>query len=99
MIKQFLDAGGRVNVKNDMETGNTPLHCAVLTWDVEIVEMLLDAGVNVSATSKTGISVLDELIMSAIDDPRFCSEGYEQRILDVSTYSEDEAHGVIIKTL
>ena len=68
-VKQHLDAGADVNVKNDV--GVTPLHWAVYYGHKEIVELLISNGAGMNAKNSTGLTPLDEAIRNEqpkIDD-------------------------------
>ena len=63
VISKLLELGSEVNVEST--NGGSPLRTAVFSGEYYIVELLLDAGANVNATSPTGQTALHMAARSA----------------------------------
>ncbi len=62
-VKRLIGMGKKINVKNLASDGNFPLHYAVENGNVEIVELLLNAGAKVTVKNyekRTPLMMLDE---------------------------------------
>ena len=66
-IKNFLEKGASVNARSSQ--GETALHYGVRTWNIEIVNALLNAGADVNATNNDGMTVLDTFIEDLDTNP------------------------------
>lgn len=80
-VEVLLDGGVGVNAPNETDEGNTPLHIAAYTNDVEIAQLLLDRGADPMAMAVGGTpidfavfmgneAVADVLLNSGAPDPR-----------------------------
>jgi peptidoglycan/LPS O-acetylase OafA/YrhL len=80
-VEQLLDGGADVNAPNLAEGGDTPLHIAAFTGDVEMTELLLERGADPEVFSGDGrpvefavffgnVQVADLLVASGATDPR-----------------------------
>ena len=56
-VKQYLDAGADMNVKDD--SGWTPLHWAASKVHNKIAKLLIEKGADVNAVNKDGLAPLD----------------------------------------
>lgn len=86
-VEQLLDQGVGVNVANEADMGNTPLHIAAYTNDVAMVDLLLERGAdpNIRATDGTPVDyaifvgneeAADVLVAAGAFDPRPAGEAW-----------------------
>lgn len=64
-IKYLLDLGYEPNRTIDFETGYTCLHYAVITYNVELVNLLIEYGANLNSRDKNGNTPV--LLLNSID--------------------------------
>jgi hypothetical protein len=57
-VKMLLEAGANPNLGSERE-GETPLHLAVHSWDLETVKLLLEHGADVTLKDNKGITPID----------------------------------------
>ena len=81
IIRKLLECGADVNLKDNH--GKTSLHHAILTWNVDVIKMILKAGANVNAISNNNMSVLDEMIASVDNNPFFNAYACKEKILSI----------------
>jgi len=65
LVRLFLEKGADPNRADDM--GNTPLMGAASKCDVELIQLLLDAGADPQIKSKAGLSAIEFSFMFAND--------------------------------
>jgi len=108
VVRELLARGEKVNVKEDSYSKITPMFLAVETGDLEIVQMLLDAGakVNVRSTSKeTPLMRLDQdatpelvsLLMRYGAKVNSADENGSTPLIHAAEYSTPEATQALIQ--
>jgi ankyrin repeat protein len=80
-IKKFLGKGANVNARCNQ--GETALHYGVCTWNIEIVNALLNAGADVNARNNEGMTALDKIIENIDLNPYRCAGFCKNEIMQI----------------